>query len=51
MIRGLDNNETDFLDLVAKQQAAADKRRFDEESKEINEFRVREMVRRKCVTQ
>lgn len=40
MIRGLDGDETVFLDLVAKQQEEIANRRFDEESQEIKEYRV-----------
>lgn len=40
MIRGLDGDETVFLDLVAKQQEEIANRRFDEESQEIREYRV-----------
>lgn len=39
MIRGLDGDETVFLDLVAKQQEEIASRRFDEESQEIREYR------------
>lgn len=39
MIRGLDGDETVFLDLVAKQQEEIANRRFDEESQEIREYR------------
>lgn len=39
MIRGLDGDETVFLDLVAKQQEEIANRRFDEESQEIKEYR------------
>lgn len=44
MIRGLDGDETVFLDLVAKQQEEIANRRFDEESQEIREYRVYIMV-------
>ena len=40
MIRGLDGDETVFLDMVAKQQEDIANRRFDEESQEIKEYRV-----------
>ena len=40
MIRGLDGDETVFLDLVAKQQEEIASRRFDEESQEIKNYRV-----------
>jgi len=39
MIRGLDSDETVFLDMVAKQQEDIANRRFDEESQEIKEYR------------
>ena len=41
MIRGLDSDETLFLDLVSKQQEEIASRRFNEESQEIREYRVR----------
>lgn len=44
MIRGLDGDETVFLDLVAKQQEEIANRRFDEESQEIREYRVYNIV-------
>ena len=40
MIRGLDGDETVFLDMVARQQEEIANRRFDEESQEIREYRV-----------
>ena len=40
MIRGLDSDETIFLDLVSKQQEEIASRRFDEESQEIKQYRV-----------
>lgn len=43
MIRGLDGDETVFLDMVAKQQEEIANRRFDEESQEIKEYRVRQV--------
>ncbi|CAH3139602.1 unnamed protein product [Porites lobata] len=39
MIRGLDSDETLFLDLVSKQQEEIASRRFNEESQEIREYR------------
>lgn len=44
MIRGLDGDETVFLDLVAKQQEEIANCRFDEESQEIREYRVYNIV-------
>ena len=44
MIRGLDGDETVFLDLVAKQQEEIANRRFNEESQEIKEYRVWQVV-------
>ena len=41
MIRGLDSDETLFLDLVSKQQEEIASRRFNEETQEIREYRVR----------
>ena len=40
MIRGLDSDETLFLDLVSKQQEEIASRRFNEETQEIREYRV-----------
>ena len=40
MIRGLDSDETVFLDMVAEQQEKIANRRFNEESQEIKEYRV-----------
>ena len=40
MIRGLDSDETVFLDMVAQQQQEIANRRFNEESQEIKEYRV-----------
>ncbi|XP_073233724.1 PSME3-interacting protein-like isoform X2 [Porites lutea] len=39
MIRGLDSDETLFLDLVSKQQEEIASRRFNEETQEIREYR------------
>lgn len=44
MIRGLDGDETVFLDLVAKQQEEIANRRFNEESQEIKEYRVWQVI-------
>lgn len=44
MIRGLDGDETVFLDLVAKQQEEIANQRFNEESQEIKEYRVRQVI-------
>lgn len=41
MIRGLEGDETEFLDQVARQQQEINKRRYEEESKEMKGFRVR----------
>ena len=40
MIRGLDSDETVFLDMVSQQQQEIANRRFNEESQEIREYRV-----------
>ncbi|XP_029186590.2 PSME3-interacting protein-like [Acropora millepora] len=39
LIRGLDGDETVFLDLVTKQQEEIANRRFNEESQELREYR------------
>ena len=41
LIRGLDGDETVFLDLVTKQQEEIANRRFNEESQELREYRVK----------
>lgn len=39
MVRGLDEDETNFLDEVSRKQELLEKQRRDEERKELNEFR------------
>lgn len=39
MIRGLDDDEVDFLELVDKTKMAEERRQFMEESRQIEEFR------------
>ncbi|XP_053556218.1 PSME3-interacting protein [Bombina bombina] len=39
MVRGLDEDETKFLDEVSRKQELIEKQRRDEEMKELNEFR------------
>ncbi|XP_075045062.1 PSME3-interacting protein [Mixophyes fleayi] len=39
MVRGLDEDETKFLDEVSRKQELLEKQRRDEEMKELNEFR------------
>lgn len=39
MVRGLDEDETNFLDEVSRKQEMLEKERRDEERKELNEFR------------
>ncbi|KAM4722072.1 PSME3-interacting protein [Rhinophrynus dorsalis] len=39
MVRGLDEDETNFLDEVSRKQELIEKQRRDEEIKELNEFR------------
>lgn len=41
MIKGLDDDEVDFLDLVDKSKLEEEKRKNLEEKKELNEFRMR----------
>ncbi|MEE6499765.1 hypothetical protein FKM82_003577 [Ascaphus truei] len=39
MVRGLDEDETNFLDEVSRKQELVEKQRRDEEKKELNEYR------------
>ncbi|XP_015729254.1 PSME3-interacting protein isoform X2 [Coturnix japonica] len=39
MVRGLDEDETNFLDEVSRQQELLEKQRREEEMKELNEYR------------
>lgn len=39
MVRGLDDDETNFLDEVSRKQELVERQRHEEEMKEINEFR------------
>lgn len=41
MIRGLDDDEVDFLELVDKTKMAEERRQLVEESKQIEEFRFK----------
>uniref|UniRef100_A0A8C6SP08 Proteasome activator subunit 3 interacting protein 1 n=1 Tax=Neogobius melanostomus TaxID=47308 RepID=A0A8C6SP08_9GOBI len=40
MVRGLDEDETSFLDEVSRQQSLVEKRRRDEEKQELLEYRI-----------
>ncbi|KAM9808287.1 PSME3-interacting protein [Neosynchiropus ocellatus] len=40
MVRGLDDDETSFLDEVSRQQSLVEKQRRDEEKKELLEYRI-----------
>lgn len=40
MVRGLDEDETSFLDEVSRQQSLVEKQRRDEEKKELLEYRI-----------
>ncbi|CAI9574458.1 unnamed protein product [Staurois parvus] len=40
MVRGLDEEETKFLDEVSRKQEMLEKERREEEMKELNEFRI-----------
>lgn len=40
MVRGLDEDETNFLDEVSRQQELIEKQRREEEMKELNEYRI-----------
>lgn len=40
MVRGLDEDETSFLDEVSRQQSLMEKQRRDEEKQELLEYRI-----------
>ncbi|XP_071313647.1 PSME3-interacting protein [Trachinotus anak] len=40
MVRGLDEDETSFLDEVSRQQSLVEKQRRDEEKQELREYRI-----------
>lgn len=40
MVRGLDEDETSFLDEVSRQQSLIEKQRRDEEKQELLEYRI-----------
>lgn len=40
MVKGLDEDESSFLDEVSRQQSLIEKHRRDEEAKEIKEYRI-----------
>lgn len=40
MVRGLDEDESSFLDEVSRQQCLVEKQRRDEEKKELLEYRI-----------
>ncbi|XP_038223789.1 PSME3-interacting protein isoform X2 [Dermochelys coriacea] len=42
MVRGLDEDETKFLDEVSRQQALIEKQRREDDLKELNEYRSRQ---------
>ncbi|XP_068116798.1 PSME3-interacting protein [Hyperolius riggenbachi] len=44
MVRGLDEDESNFLDEVSRKQELLEKQRRDEEKKELNEFRARTLA-------
>ncbi|XP_063294486.1 PSME3-interacting protein isoform X2 [Pelobates fuscus] len=44
MVRGLDEDETNFLDEVSRKQELIEKQRREEELKEINEYRARTLA-------
>lgn len=41
LIRGLDDDEVDFLDIIDRAKMAAEKKKQLEENSELNEFRQR----------
>lgn len=40
MVRGLDEDESKFLDEVSRQQVLIEKQRHEEDLKELNEYRI-----------
>lgn len=40
MVRGLDEDESKFLDEVSRQQTLMEKQRREEDLKELNEYRI-----------
>lgn len=40
MVRGLDEDETNFLDEVSRQQELIEKQRREEELEELKEYRI-----------
>ena len=40
MVKGLDEDESHFLDEVSRQQSLVEKQRRDEEKKELLEYRI-----------
>lgn len=40
MVRGLDEDESSFLDEVSRQQSLVEKQRRDEEKQELLEYRI-----------
>lgn len=40
MVRGLEEDESNFLDEVSRKQELLEKQRRDEERRELNEFRI-----------
>lgn len=50
MVRGLDEDETHFLDEVSRQQELLEKQRREEELKELNEYRISFALKWQVVT-
>ena len=42
--KGLNDEDASFLGFVAKKQAEIDQKRFDDESEELQEYRVRHTI-------
>lgn len=49
MVRGLDEDETNFLDEVSRQQELIEKQRREEELKELKEYRISFVLGEKSV--
>lgn len=49
MARGLDEDETNFLDEVSRQQELIEKQRREEELEELKEYRISFVLREKCL--
>ncbi|KAB0393160.1 hypothetical protein E2I00_014972 [Balaenoptera physalus] len=50
MVRGLDEDETNFLDEVSRQQELIEKQRREEELKELKEYRISFVLCEECIS-